>query len=146
MAQKQRLAELEAELESKTLQIQDVDAIVEEVSEAAYEKACEVVTETVQAETVKGNYVCTYLIYNECFKQLGKPDPKAKTEINSIMNNTIKGWKQGKQHRYPLYGQQRSWERVNEPDPPGGGWSDLSDVPCEQLGIPEEWLKPPNEG
>lgn len=94
----------------------------------------------------KGNYVCTYLIYNECFKQLGKPDPKAKTEINSIMNNTIKGWKQGKQHRYPLYGQQRSWERVNEPDPPGGGWSDLSDVPCEQLGIPEEWLKPPNEG
>jgi hypothetical protein len=28
MAQKQRLAELEAELESKTLQIQDVDAIV----------------------------------------------------------------------------------------------------------------------
>lgn len=94
----------------------------------------------------KGNYVCTYLIYNECFKQLGKPDPKAKTEINSIMNNTIKGWKQGKQHRYPQYGQQRSWERVNEPDPPDGGWTDLSDVPCEQLGIPEEWLKPPNEG
>jgi hypothetical protein len=76
---------------------------------------------------------------------LGKPDPKAKTEINSIMNNTIKGWKQGKQHRYPLYGQQRSWERVNEPDPPDGGWTDLSDIPCEQLGIPEDWLKPPNE-
>ena len=55
MAQKQRLAELEAELQEKTLQIQDVDAIVEEVSEAAYEKACEVVTETVQAETVKAD-------------------------------------------------------------------------------------------
>ena len=55
MAQKQRLAELEAELEAKTLQIQDVDAIVEEVSEAAYEKAVEVVTETVQAETVKAD-------------------------------------------------------------------------------------------
>ena len=94
----------------------------------------------------KGNYVCTYLIYNECYHMLGKPDPKATTEINSIMNNTIKGWKQGKQHRYPLYGQQRSWERVNEPDPLDGGWTDLSDVPCEQLGIPEEWLKPPNEG
>lgn len=94
----------------------------------------------------KGNYVCTYLIYNECYHMLGKPDPKATTEINSIMNNTIKGWKQGKQHRYPQYGQQRSWERVNEPDPLDGGWTDLSDVPCEQLGIPEEWLKPPNEG
>lgn len=115
MAQKQRLEELEAELEAKTLKIQDVDAIVEEVSEAAYH-------------------------------MLGKPDPKATTEINSIMNNTIKGWKQGKQHRYPQYGQQRSWERVNEPDPLDGGWTDLSDVPCEQLGIPEEWLKPPNEG
>ena len=54
-AQKQRLAELQAELEAKTLQIQDVNAIVEEVSEAAYEKACEVVSETVQAETVKAD-------------------------------------------------------------------------------------------
>lgn len=55
MAQKQRLAELEAELEAKTLKIQDIDAIVEEVSEVAYEKAVEVVTETVQAETVKAD-------------------------------------------------------------------------------------------
>lgn len=55
MAQRQKLAELQAELEAKTLQLQDVDAIVEEVSEAAYEKACEVVTETVQAETVKAD-------------------------------------------------------------------------------------------
>ena len=79
--------------------ISDVDAIVEEVSEAAYEKACEVVTETVQAETVKAD---------------------------------------------PQYGQQRSWERVNKPkppDPPGDGFVDLSDIPCEQLEMPEEWLK-----
>lgn len=55
LAQKQKLEELQTELETKTLQLQDVDAIVEEVSEVAYAKACEVVTETVQAETVKSD-------------------------------------------------------------------------------------------
>ena len=45
---------------------------------------------------------------------------------------------------YPQYGQQRSWERVNKPkppDPPGDGFENLSDIPCEQLEMPEEWLK-----
>ncbi len=97
-------------------------------------------------DSYNGDHVCTYLIYNECYKMLGKPDPKATIEINSIMNNTIEGWKPGKQHRYPQYGQQRSWERVNEPKPPddsGDGFVSLADIPCEQLGIPEEWLNGP---
>lgn len=45
---------------------------------------------------------------------LGDPDPKAKSEINSIMNNTIDGWERGPTHRFGgAYGTQRSWQRVN---------------------------------
>lgn len=54
-AQKKKLAEMEAALEAATLKLEDVEAISAEVSEAAYEKAIEVVTETVQAETVKSD-------------------------------------------------------------------------------------------
>ena len=90
----------------------------------------------------KGDYVCTYLIYNECFRQLGKPDPKAKTEINSIMNNTIVGWKVGPQHRFPQYGQQRSWIRdtVNDSETDENGFRELSDEECKQMELPKEWL------
>ena len=90
----------------------------------------------------KGDYVCTYLIYNDCFKQLGKPDPKAKTEINSIMNNTIVGWKVGPQHRFPQYGQQRSWVRdtVNDSERDENGFRELSEEECKQLELPKEWL------
>ena len=49
------LAKAEAALEAATLKLEDVEAISAEVSEAAYEKAIEVVTETVQAETVKSD-------------------------------------------------------------------------------------------
>ena len=53
--QKKKLAEMEAALEAATLKLEDVETISAEVSEAAYEKAVEVVTETVQAETVKAD-------------------------------------------------------------------------------------------
>lgn len=86
MAQKQKLAELEAELQSKTLQIQDVDAIVEDVSEAAYEKACEVVTETVQAETVKADLevIDDYRTWATAPER--KSSPEAKTLISKVLD------------------------------------------------------------
>ncbi|MCC8140176.1 MAG: virulence-associated E family protein [Lachnospiraceae bacterium] len=62
-------------------------------------------------DSYSGDYVCTKMIYNECYKLVGDPDPKAKSEINSVMNNTIDGWSKGPQHRFPEYGQQRSWIR-----------------------------------
>lgn len=86
MAQKQRLAELEAELESKTLQIQDVDAIVEEVSEAAYEKACEVVTETVQAETVKSDLEVIDEYRSWATAPERKSSPAAKSLIGQVVD------------------------------------------------------------
>lgn len=54
-ARAEELAKAEAALEAATLKLEDVEAISAEVSEAAYEKAIEVVTETVQAETVKSD-------------------------------------------------------------------------------------------
>jgi hypothetical protein len=53
--QKKKLAEMEAALEAAALKLEDVETISAEVSEAAYEKAVEVITETVQAETVKAD-------------------------------------------------------------------------------------------
>ena len=54
-ARAEELAKAEAALEAAALKLEDVEAISTEVSEAAYEKAIEVVTETVQAETVKSD-------------------------------------------------------------------------------------------
>ena len=64
----------------------------------------------------KDDYVCTKLLYNECYHMLGEPDRKNIGEINDIMNNTIEGWIPGPQHRFDRYGQQRSWVRVKRPD------------------------------
>lgn len=65
-------------------------------------------------DNFKGDYVCTKLIYNECYHMFGEPDRKAIGEINDIMNNTVEGWIQGPQHRFDRYGQQRSWIRAGD--------------------------------
>ena len=51
MKQKEQLAAQEQKLEELTLKIEDVETLVEEVSELAYDKAVEVVTDTVRQET-----------------------------------------------------------------------------------------------
>ena len=72
-------------------------------------------------DSFKGDYVCTKLIYNECYRMLGEPDRKNIGEINDIMNNTIEGWIPGPQHRFERYGQQRSWLREEKPDKESDG-------------------------
>ena len=72
-------------------------------------------------DSFKGDYVCTKLIYNECYRMLGEPDRKNIGEINDIMNNTIEGWIPGPQHRFERYGQQRSWIREEKPDKESDG-------------------------
>ena len=110
MAQKQRLAELEAELESKTLQIQDVDAIVEEVSEAAYEKACEVVTETVQAETVKSDLE----VIDEYRSWATAPERKSSPAARSLIGQVVDAI-QSKLKNAARNLLQRVSERLHEP-------------------------------
>ena len=53
MNQQRRIAEKQALLDGLVMKIEDVNAVVEEAVDLAYEKACEVVTERVKEETVK---------------------------------------------------------------------------------------------
>lgn len=56
MKQKEQLAAQEQKLEELTLKIEDVETLVEEVSDIAYDKAVEVVTNTVRLETHKEDF------------------------------------------------------------------------------------------
>ncbi len=51
--QKEKLAQQEQALQEITLKLEDAESLVEEIAETAYEKACEVVTDTVREETQK---------------------------------------------------------------------------------------------
>lgn len=51
--QKEQMAAQEQKLEELTMKIEDVDALVDEVADIAYDKAVEVVTDTVKVETHK---------------------------------------------------------------------------------------------
>lgn len=51
MKQKEQLAAQEQRLEELTLKIEDVETLIDEVSDVAYDKAVEVVTDTVRQET-----------------------------------------------------------------------------------------------
>ena len=53
MNQQRRIAEKQALLDGLVMKIEDVNAVVEEAVDLAYEKACKVVTERVKEETVK---------------------------------------------------------------------------------------------
>lgn len=53
MKQKEQLTAQEQKLEELTLKIEDVETLIDEVSDAAYDKAVEVVTDTVRLETHK---------------------------------------------------------------------------------------------
>ena len=53
MNQQRRIAEKQALLDGLMMKIEDVNAVVEEAVDLAYEKACEVITERVKEETVK---------------------------------------------------------------------------------------------
>ena len=50
---KQELVQKQAALEAVTLKLADMETLVDDVAEQAYEKACEVVTDTVRQETQK---------------------------------------------------------------------------------------------
>ena len=53
MRQKEQLAAQEQKLEELTLKIEDVETLMNDVFEVAYDKAVEVVTDTVRLETHK---------------------------------------------------------------------------------------------
>ena len=128
MAQKQRLEELEAELEAKTLKIQDVDASVEEVSEAAYEKACEVVTETVQAETVKSDLEVIDGYRSWATAPERKSSPVAKSLIGQVVDAI-----QAKLKKAASTMLQRVSERLHEPTVKEANKAEIKTVARESI-------------
>ena len=46
------------------------------------------------------------------------------------MNDSVTGWEKGAQHRFEIYGQQRSWRRVKAESFP---------LIEEQLALPDGW-------
>ena len=67
------------------LKIADIDAIANEVAEKAYEKACEVVTETVKEETIKADIG----IVNDYQEWFTSPDHKATDDHKNIVRNVL---------------------------------------------------------
>ena len=59
----------------------------------------------------EGDYVCTTQLYREALRNFGEPTRIESSENGEIMRYSIQGWKVGPQHRFPIYGQQRSWIR-----------------------------------
>ena len=59
-----------------------------------------------------GDYVCVVQICEAVFGN-NDPDKKMVRDVNSIMNNSIDGWKKGTTHRFQEYGKQRCYERDN---------------------------------
>ena len=62
-------------------------------------------------DAYEGDYVCTTQLYREALRNFGEPTRIESSEIGEIMRYSIQGWKVGPQHRFPIYGQQRSWIR-----------------------------------
>ena len=77
----EELAKAEAALEAVTLKLEDADAVAAEVAEAAYEKAVEVVTDTVQAETVKSDLG----VIEDYRKWVTSPERRAPKETRSVI-------------------------------------------------------------
>ena len=88
--QKKKLAEMEAALEAATLKLEDVETISAEVSEALYEKAVEVVTETVQAETVKAD-IATVSDYQEWVTSPARGTPEKTRNLLGKVLEKVKG-------------------------------------------------------
>ena len=70
------LSEKQAALATVTMKIADIESLVEEVADTAYEKACEVVADTVRAETQKEDI----RVVEDYKKRLASPERKAPQE------------------------------------------------------------------
>jgi hypothetical protein len=86
--QDQTISAKEAELQAITVRIEDTDAFVEEVSEVAYEKAVEVVTDKVVEETHNADFD---LVMHHGKNVVGDPalSPEKKKFANQIFGNLL---------------------------------------------------------
>lgn len=82
-------------------------------------------------DSYKGDYVCSLMLYREALGNgLSEPKQQELREIGSIMNDSVTGWEKGAQHRFEIYGQQRSWRRIK---------AEAFPLIEEQLALPDGW-------
>ena len=90
MNQKKRIEEKQAVLDGLVMKIEDVNAVIEEAVDLAYEKACEVVTKRVKEETVKHD-VDVVNDYGELLQQQPKDklSDKSKSVASKVVNAIV---------------------------------------------------------
>ena len=90
MNQKKRIEEKQAVLDGLVMKIEDVNAVIEEAVDLAYEKACEVVTKRVKEDTVK-HAVDVVKDYGELLQQQPKDklSDKSKSVASKVVNAIV---------------------------------------------------------
>jgi hypothetical protein len=86
--QQGEIANQQARLEEITMKISDVEELIDEVSTAAYEKACEVVADTVHVETLKEDVGLVEQYRDKMVEVADNPAKKtfAKKILDSLIN------------------------------------------------------------
>ena len=83
--QQEELAEQKKALQEITLKLDDAEALVEEIAETAYEKACEVITDTVRKETQKQD-IAEIAKYQ---KWVNAPERNYSKEKKAVINESL---------------------------------------------------------
>lgn len=85
--QNEEIAQKQEELNELTMKISDIDAMVKDVAEAAYEKAVETVTDTVREETTKEN-ISVVEAYG---KEIARPEHRIDSDKRSFAGRLLQG-------------------------------------------------------
>lgn len=85
LKQKEKLAMQEQKLEELTLKVEDVETLLDEVSDAAYDKAVEVVTDKVREQT----QIADIAVIEKYQKSVTSPGAKNPPEIVKISNTLL---------------------------------------------------------
>ncbi len=83
--QKKQLAQKERKLSELTWKVKEVEALIDEVSEIAYDKAVEVVTDTVRAQTQAADLSEV----ERCRKWVNSPERKLKDTTKNVVNKYL---------------------------------------------------------
>ena len=83
--QHEEMAANDAHIAEQLSKMSDIDAMAEEVADKAYEKACEVVTETVKEETIKADID----IVNDYQEWFTAPDHKASDDQKNLVKRVL---------------------------------------------------------
>lgn len=93
-------------------------------------------------ESFTGKQVCSKQLYKEALNHpFDEPKQWEIRDINEIMNNSVKGWKQFSNPRYfGSYGRQRGWERDNDTcateEKSTDGFVELTEKEARQMELP----------